>query len=412
MLDAGLVLYVALLFLFIWRWFSGWRLCGAWLEYANYCALLYFVLVVLLVAAVAEFIQTAAEADPKTAWHGSPDWFKYLIFGAPGAACITIAICGFQTSQHVAEIRSSRATLKHDRAVQIIALPAVYGVMAMNSMTRIFSLTSGVAFKGQDEKHHKQIEQLYISKSETCFWVGDLYEAWALYQFGKMTLDLIHSSLRRSHRSEVGEGSERLNPLLVAHSAVEAIAWLGVMLFLVVCVAQAGWSLYLLTFTGPIEDYTDYNNQVAQFGAAGVVASCGAIYNVHIVESTFHMYFEGYRPLLKFITVKIIVSFAFFQKGIYFCLKAFQATLPGTAQGLISKVPLIGTILDLSENNFELFYDALILYECILIALLHIWGWSAYEDWYLEDNEEDEEGERKPLMPEKPAVLPKGKETA
>jgi len=402
MLDAGLVLYVALLTLFIWRWISGWRLCGAWLEYANYCALLYFVLLVLLIVAVIEFIQTALAADPKTAWHGSPNWLKYLIVGAPGAACVTIAICGFQTSQHVAEIRCSRAIIKHDRAVQIIALPAVYGIMAMSSMARIFCLTSNVAFIGQDKSKYKQIEQLYISKSETCFWVGDLYEAWALYQFGKMTLDLIRSSLRRMHRSQVREDSERADHLLVAHSAVEAIAWLGVMLFLLVCVVQAGWSLYLLTFTGPIDDYTDYNNQVAQFGAAGVVASCGAIYNVHIVESTFHMYFEGYRPLLKFITVKVLVSFAFFQKGIYFSLKAFQATLPGTAQGIISKVPLIGTILDLSENNFELFYDALILYECIFIALMHIWGWSAYEDWYLEEDEE-EEGERKPLMPEKPA---------
>jgi len=411
MLDAGLVLYVALLALFIWRWLSGWRLCGAWLEYANYCALLYFILLVLLIAAVIEFIQTAFEADPRTTWHDIPVWLKYMVFGSPGAACITIAICGFQTSQHVSEIRSGRATIKHDRAVQIIALPAVYGVMAMSSMARIFCLTSKVAFKGMDKSVHKQIEQLYISKSETCFWVGDLYEAWALYQFGKMTLDLIQASIRRMHRSQVREDRERADPLLVAHSAVEAIAWLGVTLFLLVCISQAGWSLYLLTFTGPIEDYSEYNAQIAQFGAAGVVASAGAIYNVHIVESTFHMYFEGYRPLLKFITVKIIVSFAFFQKGMYFSLKAFQETLPGTAQQIIGKVPLIGTILGLSENDFELFYDSLILYECILIALLHIWGWSAYEDWYLEEDEE-EEGERKPLMPEKPTLLPGSTETA
>ena len=34
---SGLVLYLGLVVLFVWRFLSGWRLCGAWMEYANYC---------------------------------------------------------------------------------------------------------------------------------------------------------------------------------------------------------------------------------------------------------------------------------------------------------------------------------------------------------------------------------------
>ena len=35
--SPGLVLYLGLVVLFVWRFLSGWRLCGAWMEYANYC---------------------------------------------------------------------------------------------------------------------------------------------------------------------------------------------------------------------------------------------------------------------------------------------------------------------------------------------------------------------------------------
>ena len=39
-LPRGLVLYLGLVVLFVWRFLSGWRFCGAWMEYANYCMLL------------------------------------------------------------------------------------------------------------------------------------------------------------------------------------------------------------------------------------------------------------------------------------------------------------------------------------------------------------------------------------
>jgi len=394
MLDAGLVLYIGLLVLGLWRWLSGWRLCGAWLEYANYCVLLYLLLLVLLVYAVYLFIHTAVTAGGKAEWDELPRWLRPIMLGAPAAACITFLLCFMQTVQHVNEIRKDRATLKHDRAVQIIALPAVYGAMAMNSLVRMYQLKTDATDDDILFMHHNMTSedtaQLFISKSETCFWVGDLYEAWALFQFSRLSLDLIKASLWKMQRSSPSEEQrESAHALMVAHSAVESIAWLGVMLFLLVCILQAGWSLYLLSFTGPVHQWADYNTRVKQFGAAGMVASAGAIYNVHVVESTFHKYFEGYRPLLKFITVKVIVSFAFFQKGIYWAIKAVDQTLPKVMQRVVNGVPLIGDLLNFSEVQFLLFYDSLILYECILIALLHIWGWSAYEDWYLEETEQD-----------------------
>jgi hypothetical protein len=400
-MDAGMVVYAGLFVLGIWRSMSMWRLCGNTLVWANYCVLGYMFFFVLLVIAVWEFLSAALTHGGRTAWGEMPNWMHPFLLGAPLAACISYSLNATQTAQHVNEIRKNNAVLKHDRVVQILALPAVYGVMAMSSLARMYQLfimqhnephSGGQLEKLARLSRTSELEQLYISRSETCFWVGDLYEAWALYLFGLLTLDLIKESLNRRLRAPERSESDR-HEAIVAYAAVEKIAWLGVTLFLVVCIVQAGWSLYLLTFTNT--DFAVFNTRMSQFRAAGMVASAGAIYNVHTVESTFHTELATYRPLLKFITVKIIVSLAFFQRQTISILKVIQATLPGMVQHIVRALPLLGDLMDMSEVHFSMFYDALILYECILISVLHWWGWSAYEDWYLNASDEDE---TKPLL--------------
>lgn len=403
MLDAGLVLYVGLLVLGAWRWLSGWRLCGKTLEYTNYCVLLYLMLLLLLVHSIYNFLYTALHPAGKAAWDDLPRWIRPLMLAAPIVAVFTFVVVAAQTAEHVNEIRKGSATLKHDRAVQIIALPAVYGIMAMSALAGMYRLSANLF--DDDRMQHlapEERRQLFLSKSETCFWVGDLYEAWALYQFGKLSLELIRASMWKMRSSPVAERREAAQALITAHSAVEAIAWLGITLFLGVCVLQAGWSLYLLTFTGSKSEWASYNSKMSQFRAAGMVASAGAIYNVHVVESTFHEYFDGYKPLLKFVTVKIIVSFAFFQKGCFWILQALKQTLPDMAQNLVNKVPFLGDMLNFTDAQFDLFYDSLIVIECFVIALLHWCAWSAYEPWYQDDDEKgagaERDGERKPLL--------------
>merc|ERR1719433_854312 len=88
-------------------------------------------------------------------------------------------------------------------------------------------------------------EETFLRKSETCSWVGDFYEAWALYQFAKLTLELIHTAIKNRRRSADPAQVEGAIALLTAYTAVESLAWLGVILFLVVCALQAGWSLWV-----------------------------------------------------------------------------------------------------------------------------------------------------------------------
>lgn len=444
MFDAGLVMYVGLLGLAIWRSLSGWKFCGNTLQYANYCALLYMLLLVILIVSGQDFVITALKDKGKSAWSQFPLWIRPLVVCTPIAAVINFLLAIQQTSSHVQKIwklinlRSDTlkdeevrkvCLLRHDRAVQIIALPAVYGTMAMCSLVQLYQLValgadslnanSWLEVSATEVSHpaHRHLrlynssaptpvgnytgaKELVLQKSQTCIQVANLYEAWVLFQFGKLTLELITTSLHKDKESAAERDKEKAEALISAHTAVEEVTWLGVTLFLTVCSLQAGWSLYLLTFSNVESNWSSYQTYMSEFDAAGVVASAAAVYNVHVVESTFHHHLKGYNPTTKFVSIKILVSIAFFQQGIFYVLKAFDATLPGVMKNVVKRVPLLGDILNFDEVDFDIFYGALVVYECILVTILHWWAWGAEESWYQDPvfSEVGDDEEKRPLM--------------
>jgi hypothetical protein len=427
MLDAGLILYVGLLVLLVWRFMSGWRCCGAWLEYANYCILLYMLLLVLNVWAIASFYTLAFQDPNRKLWEGEPRWMRPLMLGAPIASLMTYIGAFIQTGQHVDQIRRGAATMKHDRAVQIIALPAVYCCMAMSSLSSAYESVThadpvdsmlqdgsiyGLAGKYLSANHTESDRtQLYIAQVETCYQVADVYEAWALFQFCKLTLELLRNSFKKVSESSPSivnqEDKESAHGLLVAHAALTNIAYNGVLFFLTVCVLEAGWSLYRLTFTELNGHWALYNSQIAQFSAAGFVASGAAIYNVHTVESQFHAYFEGYGPYLKFFAVKVLLSIAYFQSGIFWVLQAISKTLPSLLQQAVSAMPFLQQLIDLDTTEYYLFFSALVTYECFLTVIIHSLAWPASEEWYNEPSDEEAEdaAERKPILVGAPLMV-------
>eukprot|EP00930_Biecheleria_cincta_P046112 TRINITY_DN31801_c0_g1_i1.p1 TRINITY_DN31801_c0_g1~~TRINITY_DN31801_c0_g1_i1.p1 ORF type:complete len:431 (-),score=82.03 TRINITY_DN31801_c0_g1_i1:38-1330(-) len=425
MLAAGTVLYVGFLGLFLWRCVSGWRLFGAWLEYANYCMLLYLLLFVLNTWAIVNFVTLAMEPEGHEVWQHSPSWLRMFTVLAPPAAVFTLVMAFIQTGQHVNELRRGSGVSKHDRAVQIIALPAVFGCMAMNALATSYE----AAAKFHDDAKHPSLiqaslfsplynvtppatassnrKQFYLAQTETFFHVGDIYEAWALFQFSKMTMEMLKVSLQKistTRSVEDGERQDLARGLLKAHSAFESITWVGVAMFLVVTLGQAGWSIYLLNFTDTDSNWFGYNSQMGHFFAAGMVASMAAIYNVHTVEMEFHDFFEGYGPLLKFLTVKLLLSLAYFQKGAVSVMQAVNQTLPQLMQNITGKIPLLKDLINFDDNEFYIFYSSLVLYECILGVLLHYFAWPADESFYSVELLEEEEdasatkGEKESLL--------------
>jgi len=286
--------------------------------------------------------------------------------------------------------------------VQIILLPAVYGVMGLSSMTRMYSYIGTEADALAGASHHSKQEVLHrsLSRSQTCFWVGDLYEAWALFQFGRLTCEVVAAKIVSRRRMKAVGDEDATVPsekdvavsfaLEIQHKAVESLTWLGILSFLLVCVAEAGASLWLLTFQTDMSARA-FDDAMNQFTIAGFLASGAAIYNVFIVEESYHTFLEDYSPRLKFITVKVLVTFAFFQRGCFKIIIYMGSMLPSSARAAYYKIPVLGELSNFSPAQFELFYGALIITECFLVCVAHQWAWNSKEIWYSEGDDYDNE---------------------
>merc|ERR1719277_1068591 len=152
-------------------------------------------------------------------------WLRVLVLSTPAAMIIILALCWFQTRQHVLQIRANVAAMQHDRAVSIIALPAVYGLMAMSALVQLYRLASS--------EHSEHQREVLLSRYETCFFVADLYEAWALYQFGKLTLEVL--GYKFAQREATNLEQQGSSDVLLSFTAVSSLAWLGTWMFVIVC---------------------------------------------------------------------------------------------------------------------------------------------------------------------------------
>jgi len=223
--------------------------------------------------------------------------------------------------------------------------------------------------------------------------VADLFEAWVLFQFGKLILEEVGESIaKHAHRClEVANDEESIEhqalsnleqDLVDSHRAVQALTWVGTMLFVGLCLVQTACSIwpYLVGQT------YDQDTVMFTLQVAGFVASCAAIYNLVVVEQAFHRHLDPISPLLKFFTVKMLVSLSFLQSGALSILQAGEKLLPETTQTFLHWVPFLGDILTFSDVQFKLFYSALTMFECFLLAVLHLLVWKANEAWYKDAN--------------------------
>jgi len=440
MLDLGMLMYGGLVVLVLWRGLCFYRCCGLWLSFLNYTSLLYGLLAGMLVYCLNGFY-AAAKSDLEQAYvlehpEANPwtiEWLKPFVMLTPIAVIVTLILAWFQTDAHVFEIHKGVSDVKHDRAVQIIALPAVFGVMALASMVPILELVTGQIDQeminapfGVDIRDKLQrrfeamkfsmdassavllstgnnvtadvlpvwedVKRLALWRYETCFYVADLFEAWALYQFGMLVLGLIKESYKRQELSDSEAKREAARELLQSHQAVTTLTWLGTMSFVLVCVGQTACSLW--PYVGGEGEKQEFLTLEFQF--AGFIASGAAIYNVFVVEQAYHHQLAPCSPVLKFLSVKILVSLSFFQKGILVTLQVAQHFLPTLMQRFVKEVPVVGDIINMTDVQMHLFYPAVILAECFLAGIMHLWAWKPVETWY-----EEVASEKTPLMSEK-----------
>lgn len=417
-----MLLYVVLLFLAVWRRVCSYWCFGLWLSILNYVSLLYVFLAAALVYLLIDFYDAAqhpldVQQYPQAVAMWSVAWLKPFTLVAPITVCITFALNWLQTESHVFEIHKGFALCKHDRAVQIIALPAVFATMAFASMLPIFELTTGrinsemlespwydfakpMGVRATSLLHlhgsygnttllrppkWEEAKSLALWRYETCFYVADLFEAWVVFQFARLILELVEESILRQERPLDGEQealSKLEHDLLDSHKAVTTLTWMGTSIFVVLCIVQSACSLW------PYIGGSREQQETIMFGlnVGGFVASTAAIYNLIVVEQAFFRHLKPSKPVLKFLSVKLLVSLSFVQKGALWLIRGFHAILPKAMQRIVHYVPIIQGILELSDLQSHLFYAALTIFECFFVAILHLFVWRANEDWYKTGN--------------------------
>jgi hypothetical protein len=228
-----------------------------------------------------------------------------------------------------------------------------------------------------------------IIKAETCLWIADLYEAWALYQFGLLTLELLGDVFEKKaidYSKGTNESRTEALALKRAHPSLFQLAFLGIATFVLVSLLDVAVALFYIVLGSNMPNFVAaFNSAQSAFDLSGFLASCTAIYSVYVVEHEFHDQLEEFCPFMKFLTVKILVSFAYGQQYFFEALQAIYSFFPAI-QPAIDHVPVLGSLVKFNNAEFYAFYSALLIIECFFIALMHVWAWHHDEEWYEDED--------------------------
>jgi len=321
----------------------------------------------------------------------------------------TFLVCLYHISKHAGRMNSlERSTgtrglrwIVHDRTIIILLLPMVYGLMSLHGV--IYAL--GVVCNVREHKHFdnwKTRREYFEEMYDCAFYVGDIYESYALLVLGGVILEVLGTKIRRDLEVEVKDEEASITSSEVEQSEqtaqhrraaqilistedlmneIKDLTTFGIKFFCWTCGLQALYQLVRvaagyyriwepifglggrtgvapgLVHTPGVQSKCDYF-----FLGAGFVSSFAAIGNIMKVETAFHRQLHEFGPYWKFWGTKVLVSIAFVQS---------------------MAVYIIPPQSHWSDIRRKLFYGSVLCLECFLVSLLHLHAWAHDQSWYL-----------------------------
>ncbi|CAJ1386796.1 unnamed protein product, partial [Effrenium voratum] len=274
----------------------------------------------------------------------------------------------------------------HDLAMQVATMPLIYGVFAFDCVIQTLVLMTGCAFMegAVSDNVLEMTRHLTQERYSTNLELADLYEAWALYNFGRLCLmrirrqirqeiPLLRTSLASLDRLKQEDLRIFRDPERFLFRPLEVTTGIGVKIFVYTCAVK---SLFALTITFLADepfhiklcDKAPWACQLLpHMDGAAFVTSTIAILSLIAIEHGFHeiLRLQGFDPLPKFLGVKALVSVT--------CLQ-------GLAMSFVQRQNL------LKSDEAALCNACLLCFELLPLSLLTSRAWKPSRgDWYEAD---------------------------
>jgi len=334
---------------------------------------------------------------------------RALSLTSPAAVVATWVVVSCHVFLHAKQIHNSQQPTAHrygvmnegpeadclheiaqrSKTIRILFLPMVYGLMSLQGVARMWAVTINHVGGSRQfyswESRKAFLEDMY----EAAFCVADFYESYTLFLFGLLILQIVKNNVdahvinvrretdlspaKRTSSASL-DGLEHSVTLLMAQT--KGLTILGVKLFCMTCAGQSIYQMVtcnanyyhgyeLLPFseeTVKLLESSETRHSANLFiKGGGFIASFAAIGNLIEVERGFHQYMLSFKPLLKFVGTKILVSIAFMQQIGLSMIPPFSSWTP---------------------TRINLLYSSILTWECFLICLLHLSAWGPLEDWF------------------------------
>eukprot|EP00401_Gymnodinium_catenatum_P074139 CAMPEP_0117496878 /NCGR_PEP_ID=MMETSP0784-20121206/20887_1 /TAXON_ID=39447 /ORGANISM="" /LENGTH=582 /DNA_ID=CAMNT_0005291869 /DNA_START=1 /DNA_END=1749 /DNA_ORIENTATION=+ len=342
-----------------------------------------------------------------------PSWLRGMCVICPAFIGVTLAITIVHIWFHFPKNRGFDEHLRwypsysHDLAIQVVALPLVYGIFALDSVYQMLRLVTGEAYSENTstdvdarstwDRFENYLNSAYLVNFE----LADLYEAWALRSFSVLcfvrvsrqirlevpTVQFIIQTVKR-HLAGVQDERSRdrriLDDLTILNNPKELLfeplrqtAGIGVMVFVYTYALKSIYLLGLSLLASPPFDVQLCGPQglfqaacslTNYVDGAAFLASTLAIYNLVVFEHRLKdiLRREMFKPEWKFITVKIMVSIAFMQDWVLNVV--------------------MGSMCSYSDVQISICYACLICFEVLPISLMVFFAWMPVpNDWYSGD---------------------------
>eukprot|EP00439_Symbiodinium_sp_Y106_P029693 s8058_g3.t1 len=290
---------------------------------------------------------------------------------------------------HVAKERTFDKSLRwypshsHDLAMQVATMPLIYGVFALDCVIQMLLLLTGSVFREfkSVDVSKEQLRHLTQERYGTNLELADLYEAWALYNFGRLCLMRVRRQirqeiplLRRSLTMPESEHAKLLifrDPERFLFRPLEVTTGIGVKIFVYTCAVKSLFAL-TITFFADAPFHINLSETVPwalqllpHMDGAAFMTSTIAILSLIAIEHGFHeiLQLQGFAPVLKFLGVKALVTIT--------CLQTL-------VMGLVMQRGL------LRSDEASLCYACLLCFEVLPLALLTAEAWKPRYagDWY------------------------------